>query len=231
MNHIKMRRIALTAASVSFGVLTVVIMLWLSAVPTRGAGEYPIHNQMQQVSLPAPISCTPLVVEQLASYDGKFVEDGSGREVMDVAAIMLHNTSKQIIPYACVTVYTENCRYTFDAFLLPPEASVLVPESKAQKYSGEDVQRVFGWITVKSPEYRPELTIWEPADHCLQIENTTGSRLRDFKVFYRTYIADGDFYIGGKSYEAIVSELPPGGTIRISPENYVSGYSRVIYYE
>ena len=229
MNHIKMRRIALVTASFSFSVLTTVVMLLSTVLKTGGeAGE---TVQLPKLQLPAPISCTPLVVEQIASYDGKFIEDGSEREVVDVAAIMLRNSSHQVIPYACVTVYTESCRYTFDAFLLPPEASVLVPEASGQKLSGEEITRIFGWMTVKNAGNKPELAIRESGADCLQIENHSGFRLQDFKVYYRTYIADGDFFIGGRVYEAVVPELPPGEMIVISPPNYVSGYSQVVYYE
>lgn len=237
MNHIKLRRFALSAAAVSFGVLTALTTIWVSTVGCcASATQAPLEAHTLQTdtdSLPGEIdiSCTPLVVKQLAAYDGKFFEDGSGREVVDVAAVMLYNSSDRLIPYAYLTVYTENCRYTFDAFMLPPKSSVLVPEKSAQKLTETAITDTFGWTTVQNAEQRPALDIREQGMGCLQIKNLSGKKVRELTVYYKNYIADGDFYVGGRAFSVCVEQISPGDTAVIFPDNYAAGYSRVIHYQ
>ena len=231
MNHVWIRRMALSVASVSLGILTTLIMIGSSVTgefTQVSAEEVSASKNMQTVY---PISCTSLTVENLLSYDGKFMEDGSEREVQDVAAIMLHNSKNVVIPYAYVTVYTENCKYIFDAYMIPPNASVLVPEETAQKLKESDVMRVFGWTTVQEERRRFRLEIEEAGMGCFRITNMSGSKVHNLTVYHRTYLADEAFYMGGKAFQTHIPYIAPGNTVLVYPENYVSGYSRIIHYE
>lgn len=240
MNHIKLRRLALSVASWSFGSLAAVLLLWSASAENQvlqiekniiepiGSDSF---QQAETVSLPAPISCTPLVVEQLAAYDGKYFEDGTGREVMDVAAIMLYNSSDQLVPYAYITIYTESYRYSFDAFLIPPRSSVLVPEADAQKFMNQKIMKTFGWMTVDRGISKASLQICELGGDCVKIQNLSGQRLRDLTIHHRSYLADDGFYMGGRTFQTNIPELPPGETVIIHPANFMSGYSKVVYYE
>lgn len=232
MNHIALRRFALAAASVSLGTLTALVLIGSTVVGNAQslqdqASETVLQDQMEAV----PISCTPLVIQQLAVYDGKFMEDGSDQEVVNVAAIMLHNSADRIVPYAYVKVYTENCQYTFNAYMIPPRSSVLVPEETGQKLKGSEIVRVFGWTTVKEEREEPRLEIEEVGMGCLSITNRSGSKLHNLTLYHRTYIPDGSFYMGGRAFKTEVPYIAPESTVYIYPENYASGYSEVVYYE
>lgn len=231
MNHVRIRRIALAAASVSLGTLTALVMIG-SSVAWRSsqvsAEEVPGSQKMQTVF---PISCTSLTVENLLSYDGKFMEDGSDREVQNVAAIMLHNSKDAVIPYAYVTVYTQNCKYIFNAYMIPPKASVLVPERSAQTLTETDVVRTFGWTTVKENGGRVRLEIEEVGLGCFRVTNLTGSKINGLTIYHRTYIPDDAFYMGGKAFRTNIPYIAPGSSVLVYPEDYVSGYSKIIYYE
>lgn len=241
MNHIKLRRLALSAASVSFSALAALLLLW-SSVRVYGDGNMRNNSVTETVCngesvdndsvvLPANISCTPLIVEQLVSYDGKFLEDGSGREVINVAAIMLYNSSERIIPYAYVTVYTQSCQYTFDAFMLPPKSTVLVPDADAQQLTNEKIVRTFGWMTVMDDSMKAFVGIREEGMGCLYVENLSGQRLRNLTIHHRSYLEESDFFVGGRTFQTNIPELPPGETVMIYPSNYVCGYSKVVYCE
>ncbi len=236
MNHIRIRRIALAVASVSLGTLTTLVMIGSSVAgkfTQVSAEELPIRQKVysQETVFPISISCTSLTVENLLSYDGKFIEDGSGREVQDVAAIMLHNSKDSVIPYAYVTVYTQNCKYTFNAYMIPPKASVLVPEETAQKLTESKVVRTFGWTTVKEEGRLIRLDIEEVGMGCFRITNMTGSKIHDLTVYHRTYIPDESFYMGGKAFQTHIPYIAPGNTVLVYPEHYVSGYSKIVYFE
>lgn len=232
MNHIALRRFALAAASVSLGTLTALVLIGSTIVGNAqslqdNASETALQDQLESV----PISCTPLVIQELAAYDGKFIEDGSDREVENVAAIMLHNSANRMIPYAYVTVYTENCQFTFNAYMIPPKSTVLVPEQTGQILKESEIVRVFGWTTVKEEREEPRLEIEEVGMGCLSITNRSGSKLHNLTIYHRTYIPDGCFYMGGRVFKTEVPYIAPGNTVFVYPENYASGYSEVIFYE
>ena len=234
MNHVKIRRMALAVASISLGTLTTLVMIGSSVVgefTEVSAEEFLNSRKIQSQEIEQPISCTSLAVERLLSYDGKYIEDGLEREVQDVAAIMLYNSKDTVIPYAYITVYTQNCKYTFNAYMIPPKASVLVPEETAQKLTESHVVRTFGWTTVKEEGRRVRLDIEEVGMGCFRVTNMTGSKVHDLTIYHRTYIPEESFYMGGKAFQTHIPYIAPGNTVLVYPENYVSGYSKIIYYE
>ena len=91
MIRIKLHRFALVMASVSAGVLAA-MLIPISVFSMNGQVVFAEAYQsfgdpVASVELPHTISCTSVEVVRLASYDGPFYEDGSGREVRNVAAL------------------------------------------------------------------------------------------------------------------------------------------------
>lgn len=240
MNHVKMRRLALVAASVSISSFLCLLLVgatiedFFPKVSAHGffGKESEKQRAISEAQMePIVISCTPLEIQGIVSYDGKFTEDGTDREVQDVAAIMLYNTRDEIVPYAFVTVYTENCRYTFHAYMIPAKSCVLVPEETAQKLTETDILRVFGWTTVSREKKKIRLDIEEIEMNCLCVTNRSGSKVKDLTIYYRTHISEGDFYMGGKAFQTKIKYIAPGESILINLPNYAAGYSKVVFYE
>ena len=235
MNHVKLRRIALTAASVSMSVLTALVLIGSSIDAKVSAQSILVkevdYTQSQEKNAPVAISCTPLIIQKMASYDGKFIEDGSGRQVQDVAAIVLFNNRDTIVPYAFVTVYTDHCRYTFSAYMIPPKSSVLVPEENGQKLTETGIVRTFGWTTVARNQNQIRLSFEEVGMNCLRVTNQTGSKVKNVVLYHRTYMSENDLYIGGKAFETKISYIAPGESVLVYPDNYASGYSKIVYFE
>lgn len=238
MNHAKMRRIALTVAAISLSTLTSLLLIGtclmgnFTSVSAKGASCVDIKHPKGNVKMmEIPISCTSLVIENLCAYDGNFVEDDSGREVQDVAAIVIRNTGDTAVPFACVTVYTEKCRYAFEAYMIPPKSSLLVPEINAQKLTQTNVIRTFGWTTVQRQNSPKRLSIEEVGMSSLRVTNRSGSKIKDLTLYHKTYIPEEGFYMGGKAFKTHISYIAPGESVIVHPSNYASGYSKVIYYE
>lgn len=235
MSHTAVRRAALTSFAVNLFCLLAVILMASVIYPRPGVPasvvpeEAEDAGQVQPLALPMKIECTSLTVQTMAVYDGPFYEDGSGREVGDVAAVMVYNDSNSLIPYANIMVATENARLTFHAYMLPPRSVTLVPEAAAQPYSPDPITQIYGWHTVKQEQSRTEILIAEQNDTTLRIENHSGRVLRNLTVSFKKYI-DG-VYIGGRPFAFTVSELSEGKSVVLSAPCYVSGYSRILYYE
>ena len=232
MNHIFIRKLALTLASVSFSTVTALAML-CSVV----YGEEIKESKKAEESITVcdteelPISCTSLVIENLAAYDGAFYEDGSGREVLDVAALMVRNDSNRVIPYAHITVETKDASYIFDATMLPPNARVLIPEKSGQKMEDSQIIDYFGWNTVKDKSSEIGVRIYDSKQRGISLYNISGKSMEDLTVFYRTYIEDGDFYMGGIAFSTVITQIAAGEHVDILPKYYAYGYSKVVLVE
>lgn len=232
MNHVFIRKLALTLASVSFSSVTALAML-CSVVYGEEIKE--VRKIEESITIcdteEHPISCTSLVIENLAAYDGAFYEDGSGREVLDVAALMVRNDSNRVIPYAHITVETKDASYIFDATMLPPNARVLIPEKNGQKLRDSEIIDYFGWNTVKDKSSEIGVRVYDSKQQGVSLYNISGNSMENLTVFYRTYFEDGDFYMGGKAFTAVITQIDAGESIDIIPKYYASGYSKVIYIE
>jgi len=238
MNHIIIRRLALMAASVSLSVLACVVLIGTSVLWNYAEASAPVScqdalqfNSEDAQAVPIAIPCTPLIVENLSTYDGSFFEDGSGREVRDVAAVMLYNSKDTIIPYAFVAIYTENCRYTFEVSMLPPKSAVLVPEQNAKTLKENRIVQAYGWAAGSALENPVKINIEEIGMGSLKITNESGLKIHNLTIYHRTYIPEEEFYMGGTAFITEIPYIAPGETVNADPSNYAAGYSRVVYYE
>ena len=236
MTHIAVRRLALSAAAVSFSFLTALV-LYVSAAYTEDAGVFGevaqlTFSQEAAVQFPYQISCTDLVVEQTASYDGPFYEDGTGREVLGVASILLRNTSSEMIPYAHVVLRTDTASYIFDCFWLPAGAAVLIPEKYALSWESQaQVISCFGWSTVTAEKNPCEISVEDVDMGKLCVRNLSGGEIRNLTLYHKTYLRENDMYIGGAVFETRIDSIGAGENVIISPRYYASGYSKIVYYE
>ena len=222
MNGIFLRRIALLCAAVSFN------MLFGLLIVTASVKE---ENKMPQEMFPHKISCTSLCVNRVVSYDGPFYEDGTGREVMDIAALEIINFGDTVIPYACIIITAGNQEYTFHATMIPVDTPVLVQEFNAQPYFTDEIENIFGWNTVRKCKVKLPVSIEETGMSELSVTNDSENVLMGFKLYYRTFYSEGNVYCGGKAFSVCVPGILPGETKKLYPEYYVSGYSRIVYYE
>lgn len=237
MNHIAVRRLSLSIASVCFGVLTAMMLLCSvvydgkPALASQSGDPSVVEYTAPTLSFPIPISCTTLVVEDLAAYDGAFFEDGTGREVCNVAALMLRNTSERIVPYAHVVLHSTDCTYVFDGFMIPAGASVLIPEKNARKLSSIAVEDCFGWSTVMADSRQYAISVSESGMDKLAVTNLSESPIHDLTLYHKTYLDEWGFYMGGRAVETTVEIILPGQTVVVHPKQYAAGYSKVVYYE
>ncbi len=231
MTHIVVRKFALALASFSFFMAASVLMLC-----TTVYGETPELPRKRNAPMTAqpseyPISCTNLVIEHLAAYDGVFWEDGSGRQVEGVAALMVRNQGKRTVPYAHITVTTRDADFIFDATMLPPGGRVLIPEREGKLLGDSKIVEYFGWNTVKPTGQELSLEIWESKEPGIRLQNISNEKTPQFTVFYRTYMEEENFYMGGKAFETTLPEIDAGAWVDILPKNYAPGYSKVVYME
>ena len=238
MTHVKLRRLALAAASFSISTLIILILIGVSLdccmSQVSAQGMLLDQNQnydTQKQSMPISISFTPLLIQELASYDGQFAEDGTEREVQDVAAIMLYNCQDTVVPYAYISVYTHNCRYTFRGYMIPPKSKVLIPEEHGQTLTETQILSAYGWTTVSNKNQQNRIDIEEIGMNCLHVTNRSGAKVNNLTLYHKTYIPEGDFYMCGVAFKTEIAYIGPGESVLVYPSNYAAGYSKVVYCE
>lgn len=218
LDWIRLRRFSLLLAAVSFSLLTALMLVGAS-----------LTTQEQPISLPHTISCTAMKVNRLASYDGPFYEDGSVREVLNVAALELHNLGQEVIPYACIRVTLEEQTYLFEATMIPPGGAVLIPEKYAQSYEAGRVRDIFGWNTTAQRSALGLITYREQGSDGIVVKNISAETLPQLALYYRTFYPEGQIYAGSRAFSVTLPKLHPGEQIHVRLPYYVCGYSRVVH--
>lgn len=187
-------------------------------------------SRSEIIQFPYEITGTTLVAEGVASYDGPYLEDGSDQEVVNVTALLLHNTGDVGITKTEVIMQREEQDLVFEADTIPPGAKVLILEKSRKRHNSKDVTSCSGWQTIDEYGwYDWGVSICDVTMGILKITNQTDRPIKNLKLYYKTKLED--IYIGGITYVHTVSNLNAGETIQISPYHYAKGYSEIIKIE
>lgn len=233
MNHICMRRMALTMASLSFSLLILTILgcnIWRVSGIQTAEGDT-CAPQEESVVFPYTTADADVIVENIGVYEGIFHEDGTNRQVFDVAAIMLYNSADTVISYIAVEVKTDGERYLFEGFILPPKSRIFIPESNAQKKIEAPVLSCDISVVYLQSRADDAVLIEERNWDTLCITNLSDTTLSAVTIYYHHYLPEDGIYIGGRAFETTIWNLQPGAQTRISPLFYCKGYSKITLVE
>lgn len=182
------------------------------------------------ISFPYPISGTPLVIEQVNSYDGIFFEDGSDREMSGVTAIVLKNTGDECVNYMDIYMDREGTQLHFAGSALGPGDTAIVLEANAKQYeTGKYANCEAEIATEKEMEMSQEqVRVEDTAENDLLVTNISAENISCIRVFYKFYMYETDVYVGGITYSAKLVDLAAGDSCVIRPSHYIRGYSKVV---
>ena len=223
-----MRRLCLLLLGFTGSVLAFCLLLCNAFLTPSAEAE---STSLMPIKLPYRIPGTQLVVKQLASYDGPFLEDGSDREVTDVAALVLFNQGPSGIKESRVELSWTEGKYCFEAFMIPAGESVLVLEKNEQKFMLNSWTQCSGYQRLLYGDWSSfdKVTVMETTMGLLMLENTSRVCLNDICVTYKSYLAPPGVYVGGISYSVVVPKLMPGESVTIPAWHYAGGNSRIVY--
>ena len=183
----------------------------------------------EKVELPCRVGQTDLIASQLVMYEGPFLEIGGDVPVSDITALILYNSGDREIAQAEVVLTGEE-ELTFFASHIMPGAKVLVLEKNAAAWQEWSISACDGWVSEETGQSILEsaLEIREVDMGILSVTNISREKLPEVWLFYKNYLEEGDLYIGGITYIETVGSLDSGETVRINPNHYAAGYSRII---
>lgn len=179
---------------------------------------------------PYVIEGTELTVQNISSYDGIFLEDGSDGEVTGVAAMVVENTGDTNVEYAAITISCNGETLEFDASDLPAGATVVVQEKNKTPYQSgtytdcSAVVAEMGDFEMSEDQVKVE----ETESGSLLVTNLTDEEIPCVRIFYKFYMADEETYVGGITYTAKLTDLSAGASQTVTPSHYAAGNSRIM---
>lgn len=164
-----------------------------------------------------------LTIQRIEAYSGIFIEDGSDKEVKNVAAIQVKNTSNQAVEYAQIELYNGDKKLVFEVSTLPANSSAVVMEKNKTTFSSSKGV-TYGKTTVAYTdklEKTSDIKYTVLDDNGIEITNKSKKDIDCVRVFYKYKSEDG-YYVGGITYTAKVENLKAGKSQTIYPSHYAT---------
>lgn len=170
-----------------------------------------------------------LTIQRINGYSGMFIEDGSDKEVKNVAAIQVKNTSKQVVEYAQIELYNGDKKLVFEVSTLPANSSAVVMEkSKTTFDSNKNV--IYGKSTVAYTdklEKSSDIKYKVLDNNGIEVTNKSKKDIACVRVFYK-YKSEEGYYVGGITYVAKVNNLKAGTSETIYPSHFATDGGQVM---
>ena len=181
------------------------------------------NNTGKKVSSNFKVDDADITIQRINAYSGIFIEDGSDKEVKNVAAIEVKNTSNKPLEFAQIQLYNGNKKLVFDVSTLPANSSAVVMEkNKASFNSSKGV--TYGGTTagyVNSLEKASSIKCKKVKNNGIEVTNTSSKTIPCVRVFYKYKSSEG-YYVGGITYTAKVKDLKAGASQTIYPSHFAS---------
>ena len=181
------------------------------------------NNTGKKVSSNFKVDDAAITIQRINGYSGIFIEDGSDKEVKNVAAIEVKNTSNKPLEFAQIQLYNGSKKLVFDVSTLPANSSAVVMEkNKASFNSSKGV--TYGGTTagyVNSLEKASSIKCKKVKNNGIEVTNTSSKNIPCVRVFYKYKSSEG-YYIGGITYTAKINNLKAKESQTIYPSHFDS---------
>ena len=216
--------------------LAVALFLWAKPgqppdLPAEEAQESTIRfEEVQSAEIPLPHG---LVLQDIGSYTGMYMEDGSNEILSNILMVTVRNDGDRAVQYAEILVSGEEETARFTLTTLSPGQSVVLLEQNRMTYDGG---RQVTKIEVDSVALFPE----EPSMHedklevlpgngVLKVTNITGEDISgDIVIYYKN--ASSDMLYGGITYRVTIAGGLKAGETRQTVAGHCSAAgSRIMF--
>lgn len=181
------------------------------------------------LSLPYTLPTSGLVVEALVSYDGIYWEDYAQDTVSQVTALMLYNPMERMVEFGAVILEQNGKQLYFFVYCLPPGSRCLVLEKHRQPFSEEAIIQCrelnirWNYQDLK----RNELDYLGFGQN-LTVTNRTSQQQKHVTVWYKHYVGDKGYYLGGVAYSTHLFRLNPHEQRMLTPTYYDAGLCKIV---
>lgn len=171
--------------------------------PSGDTKPQPTDGTEPPVSPEAPVVLAEeLVIEQVGTYSGMYVEDGSGEICPDIMMVVLRNGSEQDLQLARIEMTIGDERYHFQCTNLPAgEAAVLLDQDRKPSAAARpDQAEITLFSFFEEPmELRGDALEIRGQQGNLTVTNISGADIPgDICIYYKFHAAD--HYYGGITF-------------------------------
>lgn len=198
--------------------------------------EWEVLEVTQPKVTPMDFPCTLseglLVAEKLVCYRGAYWEDGSGDPVEKVAGIMLYNPTNKLMEFAALALEQGGQTLYFFAHRIPPKSRCLVLEYE-KKTCDPGLVTACRALRVRwsNQEFSREQVDYLGLGPTLTVINRDRRQLTHVTVWYKRYVAEGDYYLGGSAFSEHLYFLLPEERRLVTPEHYRAGSAKIVSIE
>ena len=187
------------------------------------------------ISLPYNIEKKNMEILSIGQYSGKFLEDGSDTDKENILAIVVKNTSDQVIDYGEITMKISGKSGTlkFKVTNLKPGASALVMESSGEvEFNTQDRYIYVGSNsnTIKSTSFKEDEVAITTKGNKITVENLTDKNINKVYVYYKT-VSPGNCYLGGVTYRLKLQNVRSGKSVSAESRHFSNLSSEIIKVE
>lgn len=187
------------------------------------------------MSLPYSIPSKNMEIVSIGEYSGKFIEDGSDVNKDNVLAIIVKNTSQEIIDYGEITMKITGKTDTikFKITNLKPGACTLAMESSGKiEFNSEDK---YIYLDSKNNMVSSLSTMESQVgitteNKKITIENLSDKNLNTVYVYYKT-VSPGNCYLGGITYRAKFENVEVGKSVSTNTIHFSNTNSEILKVE
>ena len=190
--------------------------LMLTACNLEGGSADPQNPTRDTKPLDSSLRCV-----EISRFTGTFVEDGSDRQVSDVAAILVANNTGKFVDLATITYHVGDRIATFKVTGLAYGEQAWVMEQNAMQLKPSD-ELVFNDCVISyhpDPVLNSQDLAVSRSGNSLTLTNQTGETLVNVCVYYKNRMDDGAF-LGGITYQMIFETLEPGQNLTLSRDHF-----------
>ena len=171
-----------------------------------------------------------LFIEELFSYSGPFVEDGSNDPCENIAAVRIVNGSALSYRYLKFSLETADAVYSFAASTVMAGTEMTVLNEKKEPYTGD---RIIACETVtiapftEPPSVYPDKFSISYLDFFLNVRNLTEKPIGNVSVYYKN--TDENGFFGGITYRSFFGVVEGGQTLQNRVENLRKDSSVIVF--
>lgn len=180
-------------------------------------------NTGEEVSSNYNIPDGELQIQRVKGYTGIYIEDGSDKEVENVAAIQVKNNSEKTIEFAQVQLYNGDKKLIFDVTTLPANSSAVVMDIN-QATLNEKESITYGGTSITymdKLQKSSDIKYTKVDNNGIKVTNKSKKEIPCIRIFYKFKSPDG-YYVGGITYTAKVEDLKSGESKTIYPSHFDS---------
>lgn len=206
---------------------------------TSGEGEASEDNGQNTtvggMSIPYSIPYKNMEIVSIGEYSGKFIEDGSDVNKENVLAIIVKNTSQEVIDYGEITmkIIGKTDTIKFKITNLKPGACTLAMESSGKiEFNSQDK---YVYLDSKNNMVSNLSTMESQVaitteNKKITVENLSDKNLNTVYVYYKT-ISPGNCYLGGITYRAKFEKVEGGKSVSTNTIHFSNTNSEILKVE